>query len=173
MFKFTCSVVLRGGRGTADKCNWLVWGTLAVFRPHWVCPSSGRVCVLSPVYTAQTPGCSPGSGPCVACTSQAQAAQIQVFGYSTKAETWLGLRFVPSPVGAAQTARSLTHTLSPSAGRLITSAVPASVYLHTGRVHLVSVLGSWTLAATLLVDVDRPKSQGSLWLEAGSLFAVW
>ena len=173
MFRFTCSVVLLGGRGAADKCNWPVWGTLAVFPPHWVGPRSGRVCVLSPIYTAQAPGCSPGSGPCVACTSQAQAAQIQVFGYSTKAETRLGLRFVPSPVGAAQAARSLTSTLSPSAGRLIPSAVPASVSMCTGRVHLVSVLGSWTLAATLPVDVDRPESQGSLWLEAESLFAVW
>ena len=45
--------------------------------------------------------------------------------------------------------------------------------MHAGRVRLVSVLGSWTLAATLLVDVNHPESQGSLWLEAGSLFAVW
>ena len=37
---------------------------------------------------------------------------------------------------------------------------------------LVSVLGSWTLAATLPADVDHSESQGSLWLEAGSLFAV-
>ena len=28
------------------------------------------------------------------------------------------------------------------------------------------------LAATLLADVDHPESQGSLWLEAGGLFAV-
>ena len=51
--------------------------------------------------------------------------------------------------------------------------VPASVSVHAGRVRLVSVLGSWTLAATLPVDVNHPESQGSLWLEAGSLFAVW
>ena len=44
MFRFACSVVLRGGRGAADKCHWHVWGALAVFRPHWVCPAHG--CVL-------------------------------------------------------------------------------------------------------------------------------
>ena len=48
-----------------------------------------------------------------------------------------------------------------------------SLISQAGRVCLVSVLGSWTLAATLPVDVDHPESQGSLWLEAGSLFAVW
>ena len=47
------------------------------------------------------------------CTSQAYAAQIQVFGYSTKTQTQLGLRFVPSPVGAAQAARSMRSALSP------------------------------------------------------------
>ena len=43
MFRFACSVVLRGGRGAADKCHWRVWGALAVFRPHWFCPCSRRV----------------------------------------------------------------------------------------------------------------------------------
>ena len=37
---------------------------------------------------------------------------VPVFGYSTKAQTRLGLRFVPSPAGAAQAARSLTGALS-------------------------------------------------------------
>ena len=44
LFRFTCSVVLWGGRGAADKCHRHVWGALAVFRPHWVCPCSRRVC---------------------------------------------------------------------------------------------------------------------------------
>ena len=33
----------------------------------------------------------------VACTSQVLVAQVQFLGYSTKAQTWLGLRFVPFP----------------------------------------------------------------------------
>ena len=37
---------------------------------------------------------------------------VPVFGYSTKARTRLGLRFVPSPAGAAQAAQSLTGALS-------------------------------------------------------------
>ena len=84
---------------------------------------------------------------------------VQVVRYSTKAETWLGLRFVPSPVGAAQTTRSLMNTFSLGAGRLLPSAVPASVSRRTGQVRLVSVLGSWTLAATLPADVNHAESQ--------------
>ena len=44
LFRFACSVVLWGGRGTANKCHWRVWGALAVFQPPWVCLRSQRVC---------------------------------------------------------------------------------------------------------------------------------
>ena len=85
----------------------------------------------------------------------------------------VGPAFCAFPGGAAQAAGSLRSALSPGAACLLPSAVPASVSLCSGQVCLVSVLGSWTLAATLLADVDHPESQGSLWLEAGGLFAVW
>ena len=38
-----------------------------MFQPHWVCPVQG--CLCFPVYTAQAPGCSIRSGPCVECGS--------------------------------------------------------------------------------------------------------
>ena len=44
LFRFTCSVVLWGRRGAADKYHWRVWRVLTVFRPHWVCPHSRRMC---------------------------------------------------------------------------------------------------------------------------------
>ena len=40
-FMLTCSVVLWGGKNTADRYHWHV---LSVSRPHWVCPHSQRVC---------------------------------------------------------------------------------------------------------------------------------
>ena len=46
LFRLTCSVVLWGGRNTANKYHWYVWGVLAVSGLHWVCPSSQR-CMLS------------------------------------------------------------------------------------------------------------------------------
>ena len=40
LLRLTCSVVLWGGRNTANKYHWHVWGVLVVYRPHGVCPSS-------------------------------------------------------------------------------------------------------------------------------------
>ena len=44
LFRLTCSIVLWGGRNTSNKYHWRVWGVLAVFQLHWVCPRSRRVC---------------------------------------------------------------------------------------------------------------------------------
>ena len=61
-------------------------------------PTHG-VCAF-PVCTAQAPACSAGelskAGPELV-TSQVYAAQVQVLRYSTKAQTQLGLCFVPVP----------------------------------------------------------------------------
>jgi len=46
-FRLTCSVVLWGGRNTANIYHWLVWGVLAVSLPHWVCYCSWCVCFPS------------------------------------------------------------------------------------------------------------------------------
>ena len=43
LFRFASSVLLRGGRGAAERYR-CVWGALTVFRPHWVCPAQGCVC---------------------------------------------------------------------------------------------------------------------------------
>ena len=40
LFRLICSVVLWGGRNTANKYHWHVWGVLTVYEPQWVCPSS-------------------------------------------------------------------------------------------------------------------------------------
>ena len=150
MLSFPSSVLLRGGRGAADRYHWRVQGALAVFRPHWVCPRS-RACAL-PVYTAQAPGCSIWSGPCVACGSSFQVLH--------KSPDSVGPACCAFPARAAQAARSLTGALSPGAVHLLPSAAPASVSTRAGRVPAaVSVLRSWPLAATLLADVDHPESQ--------------
>ena len=45
-FRLTCSVVLWGGRGTANKITGM-WGVRAESRPHWVCPRLRHVCFPS------------------------------------------------------------------------------------------------------------------------------
>ena len=44
LFRLICSVVLWGRMNTENKYHWHVLGVLAVYGPHWVCPSSGRIC---------------------------------------------------------------------------------------------------------------------------------
>ena len=39
LFRCTCSVVLWGGRDTANEYRWHVWGVVAVYGSHWVCHS--------------------------------------------------------------------------------------------------------------------------------------
>ena len=102
LFRLTCSVVLRGGRGAADKCHWRAWGVLTVSRPHWLCPCSGRVCSPSlhcsgsrslcreqALRCVHFPGLSQSgsgsrvvhegadsAGPAFLCPSQVQTAQV-------------------------------------------------------------------------------------------------
>ena len=48
LLRLTCSVVLWGGRNTANKFHWHVWGVLSVSEPHWVCPCSRCMCPPGP-----------------------------------------------------------------------------------------------------------------------------
>ena len=76
LFRLTCSVVLWGGRKNANKYCWRVWGVLAVYGPHWVCPSSQRP-VLSGSTLLRLQGALQGtvqSRPWVLCTFQLQDA---------------------------------------------------------------------------------------------------
>ena len=140
LFRFTCSVVLWGGKGTADKYHWSVWGALAVFQPHWVCPHSQHVCF-----------------PCLHCSgsrflSRERALSCVHFpGLSRSGSGFpvlhkdtdsVGSEFCAFPTRAAQAARSLMSALSLGAVCLIPSAVPVSVSTCLSPVHLVSLLGS-------------------------------
>ena len=99
LFRLTCSVMPWGGRNTANKYHWCVWGVLGVSGSHWVYPHSRRVCfpVLHCLGSRLLCWGTIYDGPRVACTSQIYATQVQVLGYSTKAQTQLGLHFVPYP----------------------------------------------------------------------------
>ena len=97
LFRLTCSVVLRGGRNTANITG--VCGECLQCLSHTGFAPTHGVCVFM-FYTAQALGCSAGelseAGPELV-TSQVYAAQVQVLRYSTKAQTQLGLCFVPFP----------------------------------------------------------------------------
>ena len=149
MFRFACSAVLQGGRGAADKCHWRVWGALAVFRPHWVCPRS-QLCVLSPSTQLRLQAALQGVGPVWPA--------VPGFGSSTKAGTRLGILCLPCPSSSGS--HELEGSTLPGCGAPYPLRWPSLSFRATvGCGHLVSVLGSWSLALTLLADVDHPESQ--------------
>ena len=59
LFRLPCSVLQWGGRNTANKYYWRVWGVLAVSGSYWVAPAHS-VCAFL-VYTAQAPGSLQGN----------------------------------------------------------------------------------------------------------------
>ena len=126
LFRLTCSVVLWEGRNTANKYHWHVWGVLC-YGPHWVCPSSWRH-VLSWSTLLRLCRRTVQSRPCISYTSQVLDAQVQVLRYSTKAQTQLGLSFVPFPGPSISGDQVLgEYTRLRWAVHLITSPVPALV----------------------------------------------
>ena len=99
MFTYLGSLVLWGRRNTSKKYHWHVWGVLTVYGPHWVCPRSQQH-VLSHSTLLRLQRALQGtvhSGPCISRTSQVKAAQVQVLRYSARAQTQLGVHFVPFP----------------------------------------------------------------------------
>ena len=94
--------------------------------------------------------------------------QVQVLGYSPKAQTWLGLFFLPSKFRVAQVTRCLGEsTLTRCVMHLINSFIPAAQFPgcaagDLSQVCHVSLLGSWSLAVTLLADANHPESQEDL-----------
>ena len=84
----------RVGAAGRHRC---VWGALAVFRPHWACPAQG--CLCFPVCTAQAPGRSIWSGPCVECGSSFRVIQT----------AWIRLRLRVVAARAAEAGEDTTR----------------------------------------------------------------
>ena len=88
--RLTCSLVLWGGRNTANKYHWRVWRVLPVSQAHWVCPRS-MACVLSQSTLFRVLVALRGTirgKPSFACTSQVRAAQVTVCLASTVTPTY-------------------------------------------------------------------------------------
>ena len=107
LFRLICSIVLWGGRNTANKYHWHVWGVLAVYGPHWVCPSSlWRVLSRSTLLRLQVAL----QGYCLKWTLHfMHFPGLSCSGSSswviTRAQTQLGMCLCPSQVRAAQATR--------------------------------------------------------------------
>ena len=115
-----------------------------MFRPHWFAPHRG-VCAF-PVYTAQAPGCSMWSRPCLECGC---------FQVLHKSADSVAPAFCAFPGLSGSGSQRVGRPL-PGCGTPFPSAAPA----RAGRMPVACVHRSWPLAATLpAADVDHPESQ--------------
>ena len=113
LFRLTCSVVLWGGRDTANRYHWHVWGVLAVYGPHWVCPNS-KWCVLLGSTLLRLQGALQGHCPKWALCF-AHFPGLSLFRFSDTQQGhrpgWVCVLCL-SQVGEAQVARCFASALS-------------------------------------------------------------
>ena len=148
LFRFASSVQSCCGEGGALQTD------IAVCGEHSPCSNPAQGCLCFPVYTAQAPGCSMWSEPCVECGSSFRVLHKSADSVAPAFCAFLGL----------------SSSGSQGLGRPLPSAAPASIsaanWLLVGCQQLVFVLRRCC--------GSRPsRISGSLWIETGGLFAVW
>ena len=117
-------------------------------------------CVLSPSTLLRFPAVLYGAGPALRA--------VPVFGFSTKAWTWLGLHFVPSPPKQFRQPGAW-WMYSPQVQCTLSPPWPQPQFLHA-PVGCVSLVSAGELASSSDPSGRcRPsRISGSLWLEAGT-----
>ena len=140
LFRLTCSVVLRGGRNTANKYHWCVWGLRIVSGSHWVCPHSQSVCFPGLHCSGSRLLCQLTiyGGPWVACTSHIYA--VQVLGYRLSWACVLCALFVPFPGQSSSGNQVLGERTLPRCGA--SYHLPSPSCSVSWVVYCVSLLGS-------------------------------
>ena len=104
-----CSVVLWGGRNTANKYHWCV---LTVIQPHWVCPNSWSVCFpslhcLGPKLLCQELS---DAGPGLYALPRSKPLRFRFSGIPQRHRLGWACVLCPSQVRAAQVTRCLAIT---------------------------------------------------------------
>ena len=105
-------------------------------------------------------------------------AQFQVLRYSARSQTRLGMHFVPFPCPSSSGDQALGEFTVPGGPCLLITSLdlatqfPGCAARAPSHVCCESTLGSLSLAATLLADVNHPGSSEA-WLATGSLLTVW
>ena len=167
LFRLPCSVVLWGGRSTANKSHWPVWGALPASRPPWVCPRS-RGCAFL-VYTAQAAGCSAGNclrRPWVAGPFPGLSRSGSGSRYSTKAQA----RLVPrsEQLGWPGAWRARSPRVGAASSRL---PVPSARFRRLScAVSLLWAADLWLRPSQRMSTGQNPRKS---WLATGSLLTVW
>ena len=121
-----------------------------MFRPHWVCPV--QECLCFPVYTAQAPGCSIWSGPCVDCGSSFRVLHKSADSVALAFCAFPGLSISGSQ-GLGRTLPGFRCTFSPRFG----APSPLCGHFRARQWGACALClfsrGSWPLATTLPAGV--------------------
>ena len=102
-FRLICSVVLWGGRNTANKYHWHVWGVFTVSRLHWVCSRSQRVCFHGLHFSGSRLLCWELSeaGPGLLALPRSELLRFRFLGTPQRCTLGWACVLWPSPVQAA------------------------------------------------------------------------
>ena len=113
LFRLACSVVLWGGRYTANKYHWCVF---TVIQPHWVCACSRRVCFPSLHCSDSRLLCweLSDAGPGLHSLARFKPLRFRFSGTPQRRRLVWACVLHPCPVQAAQVTRSLEHVVAPS-----------------------------------------------------------
>ena len=133
LFTLTCSVMLWGGRNTANKYHWCVWGVLTVSGPHWVCPHSQHVCFPSLHCSGSRLLCREQALGCVHCPGLSHSGSgSQVLH---KGADLVGPAFCALPGPSSSGDQVLGERSCPKLG--------AATYCLPGTCHLIFWVYNW------------------------------
>ena len=118
--------MLWGGRNTANKYHWRVWGVLTVSGPHWVCPHLWHVCFPSAFSTLLWLQVAlQGTGPGLHALPRSKPLRFRFSGTPQRHRLSWACSLCPSLVRAVQETRCFGSTLS-AGGKCILSLPHAS-----------------------------------------------
>ena len=140
LFRFISSVVLWGGRNTANNYRCHVLGECSQCMDHtWFAPA--HVVCSFPVYTAQAPGCSAGelskAGPGLHALPGSKLLRFRFLGTPQRCRLGWACILCPAQVGAPQVTTCLASALSqvgcasyylPSPSRSVSRVCSESTY---------------------------------------------
>ena len=110
-YRLACSVVLWGGRNTANR---YYWHSLTVSQLHWVCPRSRRVCLHGLHCSDSRLLCRelPDAGPGLHALPRSQSPRFRFPGTPQRRRLAWACVLRPSQVRAAQVTRCLARIVA-------------------------------------------------------------
>ena len=139
-FRLTCSVLQWGGRNIANKYHWRVWGVLAAFQSHWVCPRSRHMCFHGLHFSGSRLLCQELSeaGPSLHALPRSKLLRFRFSGTPQRCRLSWACVLCPSQVQAAQVTRCLVSALSLGGWCILSPPLSQPLGFLGGRVHSIS-----------------------------------